>query len=610
MMTKKTGRGGMALAVILIALFVFSIIMFAIATQQQHETRFTAISLEQQRAFVLADAGLARAMARHVARTYHNRWYGPPPGQKDDALPELEHAGRFNESSQSIDDAGGKLDPNGTYSVLVEDRHAGELHGADPTASTRLAFTDVFSKGTIDGPHGPVSALLFARLAIAPEPNFFSQTESVTPTLTPDESTPELVKRIIRYKVYFGAEEADHAYETPNQDTAEMQRKVGREIALFHQNFLKNRNTFADLRDPAKVGPTWNENLATTPQLTQAQVDGMFAGIAGPEAVPGGSSAPDANPGTFANLWIEHMLKKYRVSDLVPVNTGIKYVVGEHPNEQDDRVARNILTTFHEGTPFEPIDPDFKPDAEPGVTTGDQYVQKQGSQANTSLTAVAYNTEISSFKRLEATATILKGHWKPYPPPPPPASPAPSPAPPPPTERPATDYADSAYKDLFLGGTTTASTDDEMKAECDRVNGMTPPPEPPVNKDLYILSNPPGDKYYPYYLRYKGVNGQPAPTPTPLPPNTTGAPPTTNPGTTHVQLSIPELCRFYAKYIETGAVFSDGNPGTITPVPPVPTTPPPNRPPPSGNGNGGNTTPGGGGSRPGGYGIGGGASSR
>src|SRR5690606_19226543 len=136
-----------------------------------------------------------------------------------------------------------------------------------------------------------------------------------------------------------------------------------------------------------------------------------------------------------------------------------------------------------------------------------------------------------------------------------------------------------------------------------------PPPASPIDPDLYVLSNPPGDRYYPYYLRYRGVDGAPAPTPTPLPPGTPGAPLESNPGNTHVQLSMTELVRFYAKYIETGAVFSGGDPHQITPVPPVPTTPPPNRPTPSGNG-GNSNTPGGGGSRPGGYSIGGGGTSR
>src|SRR5204862_6863871 len=98
-MKRERSKRGMALAIILIALFVFSIVMFAIAQQQQHETRFTALSIEQEKAFVLADAGLARAQARHVARSYDKRWYGNPP--TDDKATN-EHAGSFDDASPSV----------------------------------------------------------------------------------------------------------------------------------------------------------------------------------------------------------------------------------------------------------------------------------------------------------------------------------------------------------------------------------------------------------------------------------------------------------------------------------------------------------------------------
>lgn len=607
--TFRTTRRGMALPIILIALFVFSIIMFAIAQQQQHETRFTAISLEQQRAFVLADAGLARALARHVARSYHNRWYGAAPGMKDDALPALEHAGRFDESSQNVDETGAggapsidrKLEPQGTYEVLVEDRHTGELEGGEATADVRLAFTDVYSRGTIDGPHGEVSCLIFARMAVSPEPSFFGQTAGVTPSLVVDESTPELVKRVIRYQVYFDADTAGRRYLNPNADTAGVQALVHHDIALFHQNFLKNRNTFADLRDPGKVNATWQQGSATTAQWTPDQIKGLFAGFAGPAAVPGGTSAPDATNGQFANLWTDHMLRRYRVSDLVPANTGIKYVIGSGPTAQGDRVAGNILRAFGE-PPLVTVRPEFKEDANPGVTTGDQLLNLQGGQANLDQARQVFNTEVSCFSRKELTAVILKGVLYPRTAPQPDAQGNP----PPPLPEPAgSRYEDDIFLQRFLTTDVPPTILNEMKAEIARVNAIGA--NPPLTEGTYIVKGNIGTEYYPIFLRYTGVNGAPPP---PVPPGTPG---TASPGSTKTQLSVPELVKLYGKYIETAAVFTGGSPAQITPIPPVPTTPPPDRPVPPPNNGGGSSGGGGsggaGGGRPTGVGIGGRGSS-
>jgi hypothetical protein len=580
-MKRERSNKGMALAIILIALFVFSIVMFAIAQQQQHETRFTAMSIEQEKAFVLADAGLARALARHVARPYANRWYGNPP--TDDREPN-EHAGFFDDGSQTTDGGGDKLEAGGGYTVLVEDRFTGETAGDQPSQDSKLDFTDVFARGTYDGPHGVVSALLFARLAIAPEVPFFPPTAGVTPTVSSDESTPELVKRCIRYKVYFDPETADQTYEHTGADTAKLRGRVHEEIAQYHANFLKNRNTFKDLRDTAKVNKDWQAGTAGQAKWTHAQILALFDGIAGPAPLPAGDSSPDGASGEFFNLWTEFMVRVYRVSDLVPANTGAKYLIGSHPTDTETRVAGNILRVFF-GQTVTPIPAELKEGAANPVTTGDRLLQTIGTPPTTEKRST-YDTNVSSWHRTEAHAKILQGHLNPFPWPPAGTAPPPSPQPSPP--QPVADhYVDDAFKKRFFTEDVQPSIKDEMKAECTRVNGLGGNVR---FEDKVQAPDQPTQKPFPIYLRYDT-------------PPLASTPTTTGP----VQLSVPELVKLYAKYIESAAIFDSGDPPHVTPTPPMPTTPPPTRPPPSGNGNG-NGNNGHGGGSPDGIWIGGSAS--
>lgn len=601
-------KHGMALVIVLIAMLCFSIVMFGIAQQQQHETRWTAISIEQQRAFILADAGLSRALARHIAKPYADRWYGRNP--RDDLLPALNHSGRFNESSQGVDEGAGggppaadrKLDRNGTYEVMVEDRHVGEFaaNPSPPPPDVKVMFTDVYSKGTVEGPRGkPVNVLLFGRIAIAPEVPYFDASPSPSPSPSGSApppvvlSTPEMVKRLIRYKVYFAPDLADGAIEQPNADTVKVRTQVHDEIAQFHQNFLKNRNTFKDFRDPAKVPPNWQEGTATQRAWSRDQINQLFAGIAGPADVPPGNNNPNPNPpgpGTFHNLWTDTMLRRYRVSDLVLANTGFKYLIpatdlsGQPllPSASQTRILDNILRVFYAPETLKPIDPRFLEGGTPPITDGNELIDLQSGGAQ-SVQAVIdqpredYNRHVACWERVEAAATILLSHWDPFP------TPSPMPSPKPPIAQ-AFDGQDF-FKKKFENETLTPAVIGEMQAEIDRANGMLGTPE--LSYATYIGKRGKRDQPFPIVLRYDAPAGGGGPA---------GPPP---------QIAVDELVKFYSKYIESTAAFSTGDPGDISPVPPVPTTPPSETPPPQpnpGNNGGGG---GGGSSRPGGYGIGG-----
>lgn len=592
-------RRGMALVIVLIAMLCFSVIMFGIAQQQAHETRWTAISLDQQRAFVLADAGLARAMARHIARPYDQRWYGAAPGMKDDAIADNTHAGRFDESSQLSDESGAggaptaaqKLEPHGTYSVLVEDRPVGEFQQAPPIPSRKLMFTDVYSKGSVEGQRGPVSALLFARIVIAPEVDYFPPqppTAGATPTTPPPpalRSTPELVKRVIRYKVYFDPEIADKDFQAPNADTLGVRQLVHDEVALFHQNFLKNRNTFKDFRDPAKLGPTWPGSNFTKPKWTKAEINGLFSGFAPAADVPGGTTnMPDAADGTLRNLWVEELLRRYRISDLVPANTGFRYLIPKElkvsPGDAGQIIARNLMTTFSECGSLVPVDPAFLEVEGSGspVTTGDALLEKQKDQAKLNQKPEDYNLNVSHWVQKQVEASILRGHWNPHP----------DPSPPPEDKSTiARSFQDFVFEGRFRSATGTPPTKEEMIAEISRANALGAQPQMQPQQYVHFIRC--AEKNYAYMLRYNPPTGGAAP-PEPI------------------QLGVDELVRFYSKYVESAAKFTNGDREQIFPiVPPLPTTPPtqsPSNPPGPGPSGG---TPGGGGPppRPGGYTMGG-----
>jgi hypothetical protein len=611
----KNNRRGMALVIVLIAMLCFSIVMFGIAQQQQHETRWTAITIEQQRAFVLADAGLSRALARHIAKKYKERWYGKTPN--GDLLPALDHSGRFNEESQGVDEGGGgaptgdkKLDAHGTYEVMVEDRHVGEFSGGGALADTKLMFTDVYSKGTVEGPRGkPVNVLLFGRIVIAPEVPYFDP-PATPPAPPPGQppadppfqfSTEEMLKRLIRYKVYFAPEIADRDLQQPNSDTVAVREIVHNEIALYHQNFLKNRNTFKDFRDPAKVPPNWQEGSAGQAQWTKAQIDGLFSGIATETTVPSpGSNNPnDPANGQFHNAWTDELLRRYRVSDLVLANTGFKYLIPATdltgrptlPTAAQSKILDNILRVFYPPRTLTPINPRFleSPPPNPPVTDGNELLDLQKGSSDQSVQASleqpreTFNTRVSSWERLEAGATILLSHWDPFP------SPSVKPTDASTIAR-KFDGADF-FKNRFETETLTPAIITEMQQENKRVNDLGATPQ--ISDAAYIGGRGTRDQPFPLVLRYDPPTGGAAP-PSPT------------------QIAVDELIKFYAKYIESAAAFTGGS-GEITPVPPLPTTPPtesPSPPPPdpNGGGNGG----GGGGTnpppppRPGGYGIGGG----
>jgi hypothetical protein len=560
----------MALPIVLIALLVFSLIMFAISQYQVHETRWTARSLDLQRAFVLADAGMQRAVARHIARPWARRWYGTPPNVADDQLgaANQEHEGRFDESSQMRDETGTsgpvpedrKLDPRGTYAVLVEDRRDAEFGETQPPPATpdvKLMFTDIYSKATVQGASGRVNALVFARIAICPELNYF----------TPSETAPEHIKKVIRYGVYFDPKIADLPYDSTGDGTREARERVHVEVARFHQNFLRNRLLFRDLR--AQVNAGWN---ATPGKFTfsKAEVLAFFNGMA---PVAPASTSVDQTAGEPFNRWTDMLLRQYRIHDAIEPNRGFRYVIDRRltPAQEQtaENVVRNILRIFHNNNPaYVPVPDKFRPDSPTPVTDGNVLLDEQRAEDNIADPKNEFFRDVTHWQRLQARARIPKGHFKPFPD----------------TVRPtdtsieiAKDYHDNVFEDSFKNADGTAI--DTMKDECRRITSIGA--DPAIDPEQYVLccANP-LPRYFPIELRYDLAGATAGTTPTSIP--------------------LDELVRFYYKYIETGARFTNLDGEIVMPPPPdlgghggQPYPGPPESPPgPGDSGGPGGGTPG------------------
>jgi len=573
----------MAFPIILIALFVFATILFGISRYQRNQTRLTAQAIEKHKAFILADAGLARAMARHIARPYANRWYGSSP--RDDQIAGDDHAGRFDESSQNLDQIGSasplssdqKLEPRGTYSVLVEDRHVGSPE--PPAETSNLNYTDIFSKGTVEGSGGSVSALLFARVAIAPEVNYGA----------PDASAPENIKKIIRYKAYFDDEVVDVPYDQAGAQTRTVRERIDEVIARYHINFLKNRDAFEDLRNQVNAG--WNATASKITYSTE-EVLAFFNGMRPIRTDVPPSRRPDdadgdgnADRGEAFNLWGDNMLRIYQISDLVGPDRGFRYVIdeGDIPDGpeadkvQRENAIRNILHIFH-GITLDPIPDEFRPDSPEPVTSGSDLIDLQGpTQANVDQPAIDYQTNISHFQRVEAFADIVKGNFSVFP----------TPATTPPVPGAGTSYVNQTFVDMFLGANCPENVEDLMRSEVNRLNTMLAGTQT-IDASNYIKKYPPSEAKYPIQLRRDPPPGA------------------SQPGE---QIPVSELMKFYYKYIDSSCEFAGGN--TVDPGPPFvpPDGPDPNPTPGSGGGsdNGGGNN-GGGGSLVGPGRIGGGAS--
>ena len=519
----------MVIPLMICGLMLFCVVFFGIHQFQRHQMRWTRSSLEQREAFFLADAALSRGVARYMALPYPDRWYGPNP--VDNLLTGVKHSGLFDHNSGSQDDGGAPLNPRAAYTVLAEDRHDGEREGLPLTIETNLDYTELFAHATVPGYGGPVSVLVYGRLATCPEVGY----------LNPDPTGPERVKKVIRYRVFTAPEYATGPYRTPGADTAAVRSQFEWEIARAHQNFLRNRLTFKDLR--AKVDAAWNKPAAPAATYTDAAVEALFAGITPPAANPYDSVAPAA-----VNWFASSMFRNYRLSDTPPAPPqGLRFCVdpAKVHDARTEQIITNIMLLFS-GLTLKPMPDWTRLDSPTPLNTGDKFmnrVLKSGQTADDVITeaSATWADDVGSFWRDEEKASIIPGHAFPFPTPTGPFS----------DPETGTKYVDGFFLDAFASA--TPPTIAAMQAEAVRINPFLPGDKQIDPNEVRGLGISP--VAYPI-LMYSQLND--------------GSKLVDNP------LSIPELITYFGKHIEApqAPFIADG------PSDPGPAIPPPDPRPP------------------------------
>lgn len=541
----------MVIPLIICGLLVFAAVFTGIYQLQRHQMKWTRSSLEQRQAFFLADAAYNRAVARFVAHHYSQRWYGDATA--DDQLPELKHSGRFDRASEPSDDGPAAPTTAGEYSLLEEDRHVGELEGQPLLPDTGIGFTEVFAHASVQGYDGPIKVLVYGRLAIAPGIGY----------LTPDPAAPERIKKVLRYRVYTEPDVVDKAYQTPGTDTAAVRSRFHWEIARAHQNFLRNRLAFRDLR--TKVDAAWNKPPTPCTTYNDAAVDALFSGIA-PVAQ---NTNESTDPAAF-NWWSVEMFRKFRLSDFaLNLPEGLRFVADPSAlhDARWEAIEASVMKLFS-GKTLQPLPDWTRAVSVSPYDTGDKFMDREIRPGVTAESIVdqpieKWSEEVSSCWRDEEQANILSGHIFPYPTPTGPFS----------DPELGAKYADSIWIDAFAAG--TPPTIDEMKAEVVRINPLLPP-DKVHNPDAVVRSL--GTKPMPYpilmYSQLTDEQGRLQDNP----------------------LSVADVITYFGKYVEApqAPFLADSSGNQMPAIPPedpsppketpdfVPPTPVASTPPPGG----------------------------
>lgn len=550
-------RTGFILPIVAGLSFLIGIVLFGLSQQQRHETRWTMRLYEEQRAQLLADAGLARAMARFVAKPFAESWYASPPS--GDGLPALKHSGLLDASSQGKDEDGKggppkpaeQLDPDGTYTVLAEDRYEGEYQGWSATSSSRLAWTDLFASGEVAGMRGVTRVMVLARMVITPTLDYFA----------PSATAPETIKKRVRYRVFAEPDAGDRTYTSPGADSQLARDRIHEEIAVAHQNFLRNRDAFRDLH--RNVDAAWNAARGKA-LFNGSEAEALFAGIAPPKA-----STLASTDGEARNAWVDAALARFHVADGQPQGALTRFLIdpADLITAQQELIADNLLKVFHSST-LTPMPERLSPTSSNPVSSPAEFLLIQESQERLPLDAGTWSRDVSGWSRKEPSATVPAGHFWPYP------DPAPGTYS---TTDVAKSYVDQVFIDRFA--TSSPPTVDEMRAEVLRANALGATPQ--LDPDLYVSSPDPADVTYPVQLRWEV-------------PRAAGGPLT-------YQMAVLGVMNHYLKYIEGPAVFAPDAPGTdIAPTRPAPMMPPGSAAPPREVPDPVPPDPGGGGGGPGG----------
>lgn len=525
----------MVIPLMVCGLILFAVVFSGIYQLQRHQMRWTRSSIEQRQAYFLADSAMNRGIARYVAQHYSARWYGDNP--VDDQLADRKHAGLFDRTSEAADDGPPAPTTAGTYTLLAEDRHAGELEGDPLIPDTTLGFTELFAHATVPGFDGPVRVLVYGRLAICPGIGY----------LTPDPAAPERMKKVLRYRVYTEPDLADRDYQTPGTDTAAARSRFHWEIARAHQNFLRNRLAFRDLR--AKVDAAWNRPAAGVISYTDAQAEALFAGIA-----PINLNANEQTDPAAVNWFSVEMFRKFRLSDLaLNLPEGMRFVVDPASlyDARKEAIAASVMRLFA-GRTLEPLPDWTKVGSVSPFDSGDKFMDREIRPGVTAESIVDqpladWTYEVANHWRDEQVARILPGHVFPYPTPTGPFS----------DPEAGTKYADSAYLDLFAAG--APPTIDEMKTEVVRINPLIPPDK---ERDPNALVQDLGIKRVAYpillYAQLVDEGGRLQDNPTP----------------------VTELITYFGKYIEApqAPFVADGPPNPGPAIPPEDPSPPKENP--------------------------------
>ena len=546
----KLNRRAMVIPLMICGLFVFCIVFFGVYQYQQQQMRWTRNTLEQRTAYFLADAAVTRGIARFVAQPYANRWYGPTPA--DDLLTGRKHSGLLDEHSEVNDDGNGPLVAGGSYTLLAEDRHDGEQEGLPLSTTTNLDFTELFARASVPGYGGPVSVLVYARLAIAPENGY----------LNPDPAADERIKKVIRYRVFTAQEIADKPYSTPGTDTAAVRSAFQWEIARTHENFLRNRLTFKDLR--TKVDAAWNKPAPGATTYTDAQVDALFSGV----TAVAQNSLQQTDSAAF-NWWSDAMFRNYRLADApVAAPEGMRFACdpAKLPDALRERMLQNVMKVFSGGT-LAPLPDWTKLNSATPIDTGDKFMQRIVKNGQTAEDLIAepidqWTLDIGNCWRDEEQASIFAGHAIPYPAPPPAVCPQTSPL-----------FADYVFLEAFQT-TPPPTIIADMQAEVTRINQYLPAAN---QMDPAATVRGLGPKPIPYPIELYAQLTDPTGTLQDYP------------------ISAPELITYFGKYIEApqAPFLADGggDPGPAIPpddprppkeAPDVLPGPPP--PPPTGGG--------------------------
>jgi len=388
---ERNNNRGMVLPLVMILAVLFGMMIFGMHTLQKNNMGLVGKTLNQQRALTLAEAGMQWAMARIVAKTWEERWYDEDGAVGGDG----NFRGTFTSDppdQDDDDDVVAPIDDNGRYDVFVQDRESEHTLGysyGQRVAEAKVDHTEIFSVGTATGSGGETKVIIYARIAIVPEPFMYTV-----------NSEPGVFKKPVVYREIYQKELVSLDVINDEDDRITIQTEVENELAAYAQNFQKNLALVKEIRDSPL-------NVPDETTFTKDEINSIFSG-----KPPLDETFFGIEDIVCRNRFADEMVRTYRVSDCLAPDENVRYELDQSVKDRANAgtappPAPNIRAVFFPDMDLYSIHDDYLEEPESFVDKGWKLIEYQTGDNTDS---DKYQTDLASCIEYYFSASIPTGH--------------------------------------------------------------------------------------------------------------------------------------------------------------------------------------------------------